>query len=178
MAIVEVDNLGEGCRVWSGAHICKGAIVGNDCNIGEHVFIDGKAIIGSGVTIKNNVHVCEGVTIEDHVFVGPYMAFTNDNSPRARNDFTAEDVEPTIIEEGASLGAKCTILPGLRIGHDAFVGAAAMVTRDVFPHEIVIGNPARHHGFACHCGKTIEVDEVGNGKCSCDLEVRNLKRGK
>jgi acetyltransferase-like isoleucine patch superfamily enzyme len=127
--------------VWAFAHVLPGARVGRDCNICDGVFVEGGAVIGDRVTVKNGVQVWDGIELGDDVFVGPNATFTNDPFPRSRQ--WDHDVPVTVVEAGASIGGNATILPGLRIGRMAMVGAGAVVTRDVPALAIVVGNPAR-----------------------------------
>ncbi len=140
-AIVETDRIGEGTRVWAFAHVLPGAVVGRDCNICDHVFIENEVVVGDRVTIKSGVQLWDGVTLEDDVFVGPNATFTNDPMPRSKRYLPAS--LKTVVRRGASIGANATILPGLTVGLDAMVGAGAVVTRSVPPHAVVVGNPAR-----------------------------------
>jgi UDP-2-acetamido-3-amino-2,3-dideoxy-glucuronate N-acetyltransferase len=144
-AIVETKTIGKGTRVWAFAHILPGASVGSDCNICDHVFIENKVVIGDRVTIKSGVQLWDGVILEDDVFVGPNATFTNDRFPRSRQ--YPGEFPKTHVRKGASIGANATILPGLTIGQNAMVGAGAVVTRDVPPNAIVVGNPARITGY-------------------------------
>jgi UDP-2-acetamido-3-amino-2,3-dideoxy-glucuronate N-acetyltransferase len=139
-ALVEGGEIGPGTRIWAFAHVMAGARVGAGCNICDHTYIEGGAVLGDRVTIKSGVYVWEGITIGDDVFVGPQATFTNDRFPRSRRPFTCEN---TIVEAGASIGAGAVLLPGLRIGARAMVGAGAVVTRDVASDTVVVGNPAR-----------------------------------
>jgi acetyltransferase-like isoleucine patch superfamily enzyme len=150
-AIVEDGaEIGTGSRVWHHAHLRKGARIGERSVLGKNVFVDQDVSIGSGVKIQNNVSVYLGVTIEDDVFVGPSAVFTNDRVPRAH----AEDWQlvPTVVRTGASVGANATIVCGVELGEHCMVGAGAIVTRDVEPHELVVGTPARRIGWVCRCG--------------------------
>jgi acetyltransferase-like isoleucine patch superfamily enzyme len=135
------DRIGDDTRVWGHAIVAEGAVIGRDCNICSHTFIEGEAVIGDRVTIKSGVQVWDGVTLEDDVFVGPNATFTNDPFPRSR--VRPEEFPKTLVCRGASIGANATILPGLTIGEGAMVGAGAVVTRSVPPKAIVVGNPAR-----------------------------------
>lgn len=145
MALVESSSVGNGTRVWAFAHILPGAVVGSDCNICDHTFVENDVTIGDRVTIKCGVQLWDGVTLEDDVFVGPNATFTNDPFPRSRSK--PEAFSRTTIQAGASLGANATILPGLTVGRGAMIGAGAVVTRSVPPHAIVFGNPARIVGY-------------------------------
>jgi UDP-2-acetamido-3-amino-2,3-dideoxy-glucuronate N-acetyltransferase len=143
--ICETTNVGAGTRIWAFAHVLGGAQIGTECNICDHVFVENEVTIGDRVTIKCGVTVWDGVRIEDDVFVGPSVAFTNDLFPRSKQQRRV--LPPTIVRKGASLGANCTILPGVTIGVDAMVGAGSVVTHDVPPFAIVVGNPARIVGY-------------------------------
>lgn len=134
-------SVGERSRVWAFAHVLPGAVLGADCNVCDHVFIENDVRVGDRVTIKCGVQLWDGVTLEDDVFIGPNVTFTNDAFPRSKKYPTA--FLRTTIQKGASIGANATILPGIVIGEGAMVGAGAVVTRDVPPGAIVIGNPAR-----------------------------------
>jgi UDP-2-acetamido-3-amino-2,3-dideoxy-glucuronate N-acetyltransferase len=137
--------IGAGTRVWAFAHVLPGARIGRDCNLCDHTFIENNVIIGDEVTVKCGVYVWDGVELQDGVFVGPNVTFTNDKYPRSRQH--PEQYARTVVCRGASLGANATLLPGLRIGERAMVGAGAVVTRDVPPNAIVTGNPARIVGY-------------------------------
>ena len=152
----ESGDVGPGTRIWAFAHVMRGATVGSDCNIGDHAFVENGARIGSRVTIKNAVLVWDAVTIEDDVFLGPAVVFTNDHNPRAHRRLDPEAFLPTRVSEGATIGANATILCGLVVGSHAFVGAGAVVTRDVAAHALVVGNPAHRVGWVCICGRRLE----------------------
>jgi len=154
-AVVEEGAIiGEGTRIWHFAHIRSGAKIGRNCNIGKDVYIDVGVEIGNNVKIQNCVSVYRGVKIEDDVFIGPHAVFTNDLYPRSFN--TDWKVVPTLVKRGASIGANATIVCGVTIGEYAMVGAGSVVTRDVPPHGLVYGNPARLRGFVCVCGRRLE----------------------
>jgi acetyltransferase-like isoleucine patch superfamily enzyme len=156
-ALVETDEIGTGTRVWAFAHVMAGARVGERCNLCDGVFIESGAVLGSNVTVKNHVSVWDRVTIGDDVFLGPNCVLTNDMNPRAAVKKGSEELVPTQIEDGATLGANATILSGLTIRRHAFVAAGAVVTRDVAPHTVVAGVPAKPMGLMCTCGETMEV---------------------
>ena len=140
-AIVESERIGPRTRIWAFSHVLPGAVVGADCNICDHVFIENDVIIGNRVTVKSGVQLWDGCDIGDDVFIGPNVSFTNDRWPRSRARL---DAHPrTKVQEGASIGANATILPGLTIGQYAMVGAGAVVTRSVPPYAVVVGNPGR-----------------------------------
>lgn len=144
-ALVETDDIGDGTRVWAFVHVNDGASVGRDCNLCDHVYIEGGVRVGDRVTVKSGVQLWEGTTLEDDVFVGPNATFTNDRRPRSRQ-WLAEP-EGITVAAGASIGAGAVILPGVTVGRDAMVGAGAVVTHDVPPNAIVVGNPARIVGY-------------------------------
>lgn len=140
-ADVQSRQIGEGTRVWQFVVVLPGAVIGRDGNICSHCFIENQVVVGDRVTVKCGVQLWDGVTLEDDVFVGPNVTFTNDLAPRSRN--AAAQLLPTLVRKGASIGANATILPGLTIGEGAMVGAGAVVTKDVPPRTLVVGNPAR-----------------------------------
>jgi len=140
-AIVETESIGKGTRIWAFVHILPGARIGADCNLCDHVFIEGDVIVGDRVTIKSGVQLWDGVRLEDDVFIGPNVTFTNDLFPRSKQ--YPENFSQTIIQKGASIGANATILPGIVIGQKAMVGAGAVVTKNVPPNAVVVGNPAQ-----------------------------------
>ena len=162
-ALAETDNIGEGTRVWAFAHVMKGAVVGRNCNICDHAFVESNVVIGDGVTIKNGVAIWDGVSLGDHVFVGPNAVFTNDLNPRAEVKKTREQFIETKVQQGASIGANATIVCGVTIGRYAFIGAGAVVIRDVPAYALVVGNPSRQVGFMCQCGERLPESLV----CSC-----------
>lgn len=141
LAICEAENIGANTRIWAFSHILPGAIIGQNCNICENVFIENNVVVGDNVTIKNGVQIWDGITIEDGVFIGPNVTFSNDKFPVSRNPNYRQ--LKTVVETGASIGANSTILPGIRIGSNSLVGAGSVVTKDVPAGYIVVGNPAR-----------------------------------
>ena len=161
--------IGEDTCIWHFSHVLEGSEIGERCRIGQNVVIGPRVKVGNNVKIQNNVSVYEGVTLEDDVFCGPSVVFTNVHTPRSafsRNQ--VEDFRGTFVCRGASIGANATVVCGCRIGEHALVGAGAVVTRDVPPHAVVYGNPARQHGWACECGGILVVEET-LGKCNeCD----------
>lgn len=157
--------LGAGTQVWHFVHVCSGARLGERCNLGQNVFIGPGVVIGAGVKIQNNVSVYAGVELSDDVFVGPSAVFTNVRTPRAHVNRKAE-LAKTFVGKGATIGANATIVCGHRIGEYAFIGAGAVVTKDVPRHAVMMGCPARRSGFACRCGELLEAhDEVRCARC-------------
>jgi UDP-2-acetamido-3-amino-2,3-dideoxy-glucuronate N-acetyltransferase len=166
-AFVE-DNveIGDNTNVWHQGHIRTGAKIGSGCNLGKNVFVDAGVQIGNGVKIQNNVSVYHGVTIEDDVFVGPSAVFTNDMYPRAFN--TEWTVTETLVRRGASIGANATLVCGIEVGEYAVIAAGAVVPKSVRAHEIVLGSPARHHGWVCKCGRVISKSVEPPVVLTCD----------
>ncbi|MCA9103618.1 MAG: acyltransferase [Pirellulales bacterium] len=160
-ALVESETVGAGTRVWAYAHVLRGATLGRNCNVGDHCFIETGAVVGDNVTVKNGVCIWDGVTLADDVFVGPMVCFTNDRSPRSprmpevhgRYEEKSNWLSETHVEQGVAIGANATVLPGIRLGRYCVVGAGAVVTRDVAPHSVVVGSPARQIAFTCRCGR-------------------------
>ena len=144
-AICESERIGKGTNIWAFAHVLPGAMIGEDCNICDHVFIENDVVVGDRVTIKSGVQLWDGLRVGDDVFIGPNATFTNDKNPRSKKRL--ENFLKTTIYEGASIGANATILPGVNIGRGAMVGAGAVVTRSVPPYAVVVGNPARISGY-------------------------------
>ncbi len=163
-AIVEEGaEVGEGTRIWHFAHVRSGAKIGRNCNIGKDVYIDVGVEIGDGVKIQNGVSVYRGVKLEDKVFVGPHAVFTNDKYPRAFSEDW--EVVPTLVKEGASIGANATIVCGITLGRYSMVAAGSVVTRDVPDYGLVVGVPARLIGFVCVCGRPLRrIVEEDNEK--------------
>lgn len=163
-------QVGAGTRIWRQAHVRAKASIGEMCNIGKGVYVESHVHIGSRVKIQNHVSVFEGVTIEDGVFVGPHVCFTNDMYPRAITPDgelkSADDweVTPTLVKYGASLGAGSVIVCGVTIGEFALVGAGSVVTKDVPPYALVLGNPARQHGYVCRCARRLSDVHLQDGK--------------
>jgi UDP-2-acetamido-3-amino-2,3-dideoxy-glucuronate N-acetyltransferase len=152
--IDENVNIGKGTKIWHFSHILKNCKIGETCNIGQNVVIGPDVTIGKQCKIQNNVSVYKGVTIEDGVFCGPSMVFTNIYNPRAQI-VKMDQVRPTLVKQGATFGANCTIICGTTIGRYAFIGAGAVVTKNVPDYALVVGNPAKRIGWACECGEKL-----------------------
>ena len=159
----EGARLGEGTRVWHWVHVCAGARIGERCVLGQNVFVGNDVVIGSNVRIQNNVSVYDAVTLEDDVFCGPSMVFTNVHNPRSHVSRKA-DYRRTLVKRGASIGANATVVCGHTVGEFAFVGAGAVVSRDVPAFALVVGVPARRIGWMCRCGERLPD---GNGVVRC-----------
>ena len=163
-------RIGKGTNIWNEAQVREGASVGSQCIIGKGVYIDRDVVVGDRVKIGNRASLYRGVTVDDGVFIGPHVSFTNDRYPRSVTpegrlrtdaDWTPE---PTLVREGASLGAGAVILPGLTIGRWAMVGAGSLVAHDVPDHSLVVGSPARLVGYVCVCGRRLQ-GEGGAWRC-------------
>jgi UDP-2-acetamido-3-amino-2,3-dideoxy-glucuronate N-acetyltransferase len=158
--------LGAGCRVWHFVHISAGARIGRDCSFGQNVYVGNDVVIGNNVKIQNNVSVYDAVTLEDDVFCGPSMVFTNVYNPRAAVT-RKHEYRRTVVRAGATLGANCTIVCGVTIGRHAFVGAGAVVQRDVPDHALVVGVPARRIGWMSRHGERLALAPSGQGQARC-----------
>lgn len=155
--------LGEGTRVWHFAHVCAGARIGDGCSLGQGVFVGNDVLIGRNVRIQNQVSVYDAVTLEDDVFCGPSMVFTNVLNPRAAVP-RKDEYRRTLVKRGATLGANCTVVCGVTIGEHAFVGAGAVVTRDVPAHALVVGVPARRIGWMSRHGQRLGLPARAAGE--------------
>lgn len=175
-AVVEkTAKIGEGTKVWHFVHVREKAEIGRECVLGHSVYVGEGVKIGNRVKLENRANVYEGVRIEDNVFVGPHVTFTNDLYPRSFS--TDWRILPTLVEKGASIGAGSVIVCGITIGEYAMIGAGSTVTKDIPPHAMAYGNPARVRGFVCRCGRRlIKEKEKANHilmKCSfCDEKYR------
>lgn len=153
LADVQTENIGLGTVIWQYAIILQGAKIGRNCNINCHTFIENDVVIGDNVTIKSGVYIWDGLRIADHVFVGPNVTFVNDKNPRSKQ-YPTSFLE-TIVEKGASIGAAATILGGVTIGAYALIGAGSVVTKNIPPYSLVMGNPARHVGWVDEKGQKL-----------------------
>jgi UDP-2-acetamido-3-amino-2,3-dideoxy-glucuronate N-acetyltransferase len=164
-AIIDEGALiGAGTKVWHFCHLMPKSVVGSSCNLGQNVFIDNNAVIGNKVKIQNNVSVYDGVEIEDDVFLGPSMVFTNVINPRSfierKNEF-----KKTIVRKGATIGANATIICGIEVGNYAMIGAGAVVTKNVLPFALMVGNPAVQIGWVSEAGCTLKFNDEGLAVC-------------
>ena len=162
--IDEPCSIGVGSKVWHFSHIMKDAVLGNDCNLGQNVVISPRVTLGNNVKVQNNVSIYTGVICEDDVFLGPSMVFTNIVNPRSAVVRKDKYVK-TLVQKGASIGANATVVCGNTIGSFAMVGAGAVITKDVSPYALVVGNPARQIGWVSEYGHRLEFDESGKATC-------------
>jgi UDP-2-acetamido-3-amino-2,3-dideoxy-glucuronate N-acetyltransferase len=174
--IDEGCTIGKGTRIWHFSHLMPGAEVGEDCNIGQNVVIMPGTKLGRNVKVQNNVSIYTGVICDDDVFLGPSMVFTNIINPRSQI-VRKDSYETTIVEKGASIGANATIVCGNIIGRYAFVGAGAVVTKDVKPYALVVGNPARQTGWMSEHGHKLNFDKKGFAVCPESEERYRLENG-
>ena len=162
--IDEPCSIGVGSKVWHFSHIMKDAVLGNDCNLGQNVVISPRVTLGNNVKVQNNVSIYTGVICEDDVFLGPSMVFTNIVNPRSAVVRKDKYVK-TLVQKGASIGANATVVCGNTIGSFAMVGAGAVITKDVSPYALVVGNPAKQIGWVSEYGHRLEFDEFGKATC-------------
>jgi UDP-2-acetamido-3-amino-2,3-dideoxy-glucuronate N-acetyltransferase len=161
--LCESATVGDATRIWAFAHVMRGAVVGEECNIGDHAFVETGAVLGDRVTVKNGVMVWDRVTVRDDVFLGPGVVFTNDMRPRAAVSRSGDELVATLVGRGATLGAGVVVVCGAEVGEGSFVAAGAVVTGDVPAHAFVAGNPATRRGWVCWCGDRLD-DGLG---CGC-----------
>jgi UDP-2-acetamido-3-amino-2,3-dideoxy-glucuronate N-acetyltransferase len=172
--IDEAVEIGKGTKVWHFCHIMSKAKIGDNCVLGQNVMIASNVILGNNVKVQNNVSIYEGVKCEDDVFIGPSVVFTNVMNPRSainrKNEF-----KKTRVKKGASLGANSTIICGNDIGRYAFIGAGAVVNRDVLDYELVVGNPIQHKGWMSRAGIKLQFEKTGIATCSESGKTYTLK---
>jgi UDP-2-acetamido-3-amino-2,3-dideoxy-glucuronate N-acetyltransferase len=159
-------QIGEGSRVWHFAHVCGGAKIGQGVSLGQNVFVGNQVTIGDRCKVQNNVSVYDNVTLEEGVFCGPSMVFTNVHNPRALIE-RKNEYRNTIVKKGATLGANCTVVCGVTIGEYAFVGAGAVVNKDVKPYALMVGVPARQIGWMSEFGAKLDLPLDGEGQAAC-----------
>ena len=165
-------KLGAGTKVWHFSHVMAGATIGHDCSLGQNVFVAGDVTVGHGCRIQNNVSIYDGVDLEDFVFCGPSMVFTNVRNPRSAYPTPTERYKRTRVKHGATIGANATVVCGTTIGEWAFVAAGAVITKDVEPHALMTGVPARRTGWMCECGLSLIFTD-GDAVCiSCNRAYR------
>ena len=162
----EGAQIGEGSRVWHFVHVCPGARIGKGVSLGQNVFVGNKVIIGDHCKVQNNVSVYDNVTLEEGVFCGPSMVFTNVYNPRSLIE-RKNEYSDTLVKKGATLGANCTIVCGATVGEHAFVGAGAVINKDVKPYALMVGVPARQIGWMSEFGEQLDLPIVGHAQTAC-----------
>lgn len=175
--IDEGCSIGEGSKIWHFSHIMSNCIIGQDCNIGQNVVVSPEVVLGNNVKVQNNVSIYTGVECEDDVFLGPSMVFTNVINPRSAVNRRGQ-YSKTLVKKGASIGANATIVCGHDIGEYAFIGAGAVVTKEVLPYALVVGNPARQVGWMSEFGHKLEFDENNQAICEESKEIYELVEGR
>lgn len=164
-AVIDTDCvIGKGTKIWHFSHIMTGCKIGEKCNIGQNVVVSPDVVLGNNVKIQNNVSIYTGVICEDDVFLGPSMVFTNVINPRSAV-LRRDQYKQTLVKKGASIGANATIVCGVTLGEYSFIGAGAVVTKDVKPFSLVVGNPSRHIGWMSEFGHRLYFDEKGVAVC-------------
>jgi len=174
--IDEGSSIGAGTKIWHFSHIMPEAVIGENCVIGQNVFVGNKVVIGNGVKVQNNVSLYEGVICEEEVFIGPSAVFTNVINPRSAIE-RKKEFRATLIEKGATIGANATIICGITIGTYAFIGAGAVVTKDVPAYALMTGNPARQTGWMSEAGEKLELQD-GKAVCKTSGTEYQLVNGK
>lgn len=174
--IDEGCSIGAGTKIWHFSHIMHNCVIGENCNLGQNVVVSPEVRLGNNVKVQNNVSIYTGVVCEDDVFLGPSMVFTNVINPRSAVNRKSE-YKKTYVRKGASIGANATIICGIEIGAFAFIAAGAVVTKDVPPYALVIGNPARQRGWMSEYGQKLQFDASGLAICSESLEKYQLRNG-
>lgn len=169
-------NIGKGTKIWHFTHIMTGCQIGEQCNIGQNVVVSPEVVLGNNVKVQNNVSIYTGVICEDDVFLGPSMVFTNVTNPRSSVNRRGQ-YETTRVKKGATIGANATIICGITLGEYCFIGAGAVVTRDVPPYALVLGNPARQSGWMSEHGHKLVFNEKGIATCPESNEKYSLTEG-
>ena len=162
----EGATIGEGTKIWHFSHVCSGVVIGNACSLGQNVFVGNQVVIGYNCKIQNNVSVYDNVTLEDDVFCGPSMVFTNVYNPRSAVS-RKNEYRDTLVGQGATLGANCTIVCGVTIGRYAFIGAGAVVNKDVPDYALMVGVPARQIGWMSEYGEQLDLPLSGHEEAQC-----------
>lgn len=166
-AIVDAGaTIGAGTRIWHWVHVSGGATIGEKCSLGQNVYVGNKVVIGNNVKIQNNVSVYDNVTLEDDVFCGPSMVFTNVYNPRSAVT-RKDEYRDTVVRRGVTMGANCTIVCGVTIGEFAFIGAGAVVNKDVKPYALMVGVPAKQIGWMSEFGEQLKLPLLGDGEARC-----------
>jgi UDP-2-acetamido-3-amino-2,3-dideoxy-glucuronate N-acetyltransferase len=177
-AVIDNDcEIGSGTKIWHFSHIMSNCIIGENCNIGQNVVVSPEVVLGKNVKVQNNVSIYTGVICEDDVFLGPSMVFTNVMNPRSAIK-RRDEYQKTIVRKGASIGANATIVCGNNIGEYSFIGAGAVVVKEVLPFALVVGNPSRQIGWISEYGHRLEFDEDGSATCPESKDQYQLKNNK
>jgi len=174
--IDENCNIGEGSKIWHFSHIMSGCTLGKGCNIGQNVVVSPGVILGNNVKVQNNVSIYTGVVCEDDVFLGPSMVFTNISNPRSAI-IRRDQYETTLVKKGASIGANATVVCGNSIGEYALIGAGSVITKDVAPFALIVGNPGRQIGWVSEYGHRLQFDENGMATCPESGDQYTLREG-
>ena len=159
-------TIGDDCRIWHWVHISAGAVIGKRCSFGQNVYVGNKVLIGDNCKVQNNVSIYDAVTLEDDVFCGPSMVFTNVYNPRSAV-VRKDEYRQTLVKKGATLGANSTIVCGVTIGEHAFVGAGAVINKDVKPYALMVGVPAKQVGWMSEHGERLDLPLTGDGEAVC-----------
>ena len=159
-------EIGEGCHIWHWVHISSGAKIGNNCTLGQNVYVGNDVVIGNKCKIQNNVSIYDGVILEDEVFCGPSMVFTNVYNPRSAIN-RKDEYRKTLVKKGVTFGANSTILCGVTIGEFAFIGAGALINKNVKPYALMVGLPAKHIGWMSKYGNRLNLPLSGSGQTIC-----------
>ena len=174
-AVIDPDcNIGSGTNIWHFSHVMSNCVMGENCNLGQNVVISPEVILGNNVKVQNNVSIYTGVICEDDVFLGPSMVFTNIINPRSAIK-RKDQYSKTLVKRGVSIGANATIVCGITIGEFAFIGAGAVVLKDILPYALVVGNPSRQIGWISEYGHRLNFNELGYAICSESKEEYQLK---
>ena len=166
--------IGKGTNIWHFSHVMSNCIIGKNCNLGQNIVVSPEVVLGNNVKVQNNVSIYTGVTCEDDVFLGPSMVFTNIINPRSAIK-RKDQYSKTIVKRGVSIGANATIVCGITIGEFAFIGAGAVVLKDILPYALVVGNPYRQIGWISEYGHRLNFNELGYAICSESKEEYQLK---
>ena len=167
-------NIGKGTNIWHFSHVMSNCIIGENCNLGQNIVVSPEVVLGNNVKVQNNVSIYTGVICEDDVFLGPSMVFTNIINPRSAIK-RKDQYSKTLVKRGVSIGANATIVCGITIGEFAFIGAGAVVLKDILPYALVVGNPSRQIGWISEYGHRLNFNELGYAICSESKEEYQLK---
>ncbi|MDB4173609.1 N-acetyltransferase [Bacteroidia bacterium] len=177
-AVIDEDcTIGEGTKIWHFSHIMSHSTLGENCNLGQNVVVSPRVVLGNNVKVQNNVSIYTGVTCEDDVFLGPSMVFTNVINPRSAVNRKSEYLQ-TVVRKGASIGANATIVCGNDLGEYCFIGAGTVITKEVLPYALMVGNPGKHVGWMSKHGHKLEFEGDGRALCPEGGEQYELKNGR